>query len=107
MVLWPQYVDDFVEIAPDQIRNVAEHRGSEWIQFAYSKVRIDQIHTQRRLIEQCFKLGRAAAQRLFGLESHMRKFQQRPDPSHQLTCRERFGQVVVGTRIEAFYSRLL
>src|ERR1700689_41060 len=99
MVLWPQYVDDFVEIAPDQIRYVAEHRGSEWIQLAYPKVRVNQIHTQRRLIEQRFKLGRTTAQRLFGLASHMCKFQQRSHPSHQLTCRERFGQVVVGTGI--------
>ena len=50
---------DFFEVASDQVGYVAKCGERGRIRIPYPKIGVDQVHTQRRLIEQRFVLGGA------------------------------------------------
>ena len=67
-------MDDLVEIAADDAaRNIAEDRQRDRIHFANAKVRVHDIHAERRLVEERLELFAAIAERPFRLAPHPRQ----------------------------------
>ena len=94
-------MDHLVEIAADQIGDVAEHGTRGRVRLANSKVGVDQIDAERGLGEQRLELCRAQPERLLGGSAHVPELEQRTDAGEQLSRRKRLDDIVVGTRVES------
>ena len=96
----PQPVYHLVEIAPNQIRDVTENRRRLRVGLPDTEVRIHQVHSQRRCVEQRFEL-RAR------LISYPPQLQSRFHPRQQFVAAERLHQIIVRPRRHAFNAALL
>ena len=79
--LLPNPMYHFIEVAADQVGDLAEEPPRRRIDFADAKVGIDQIDAERRLMEQSLKLSVSITERdlgLFALGNIARDFR-RPD----------------------------
>src|SRR5215470_18825780 len=67
VLLVPEDMHDLVEVPPDDpARNVSKRGKCDGVDDANFEIRIDEIDTDRRLVDQCLELHRAVPQRDFG-----------------------------------------
>ena len=94
-------MDHLVEVAADQVGDIAEDRQRHGVHRGDAEVVVDEVYPERRFVEQRLEL-RA---RLVGAPMHLGRFHQRADAHQQLARAERLHQVVVGAPAETFDAR--
>ena len=71
VVLFPEDVDDLVEIAADHAAGISPNTGEcDGVHVANAEVRVHDVHAERRLVEERLILLAAIAQGPLGLAPH-------------------------------------
>ena len=96
---------DLVKLPADQVRNVAEHLQRDRIHLRDAEIRIDEVHAERRLIQQSLKLLALVEQGAFGFTPHSGDLEMGGHSGQQLFGAKRLDEIVVRAPFKPFDPR--
>jgi hypothetical protein len=97
IALRPPDVHHFSKITTKRIRNLAESPECRRVHLRNPEIGIHKVDSERRLVEQCFKLCRSLPHALFSLLAQPSELEVSSDPRQEFAGAEWLGQVIVRT----------
>jgi hypothetical protein len=100
-------VDHLAQFAADQIRDISKSGQCDGVDLPYAKLRIYEVNSERRVIEQSLELLGAEPYVFESLFPKARKLEVSLHSREELFRTERLYQVVVSAMLQSLDARLL